>query len=48
MNEWKYVYFIQISLKYVANVPNNNKPSSVETVAWRRPGDKKLSETVLA
>ena len=39
---------INISLKFVTNVPINNFPAMVQMMAWRRPGDKPLSETMLA
>ena len=35
---------IYISLKYVPKGPINNIPASVQIMAWRRPGDKPLSE----
>ena len=35
---------LKISLKYVPKGPNNNIPSSVQVMAWRRPGEKPLSE----
>ena len=35
---------IKISLKFVPKGPINNIPALVQTVAWRRPGDKPLSE----
>ena len=34
---------IKISLKFVPQGPINNIPSLVQTMAWRRPGDKPLS-----
>ena len=39
---------IQISLKYVRNGPLTNKPSLVQIMVWRRPGDKPLSEPMMA
>ena len=38
---------IKISLKFVPKAPINNIPSLVQIMAWRRPGDKPLSETML-
>ena len=35
---------IKISLKFVPKGPINNIPALVEIMAWRRPGDKPLSE----
>ena len=35
---------IKISLKFVPKGPINNIPSLVQIMAWRRPGDKPLSE----
>ena len=35
---------IKISLKFVPKVPINNIPALVQIMAWRRPGDKPLSE----
>ena len=34
---------IEISLKFVPKSPNNNTPALVQTMAWRRSGDKPLS-----
>ena len=39
---------IQIELKFVPWNPINNKPSLVQIMAWRRTGDKPLSEPMLA
>ena len=39
--------FIRISLKFVPKVPNDNKSALVQVMAWRRPGDKPLSELML-
>ena len=36
---------IKISLKFVPKGPINNIPALVQIMAWRRPGDKPLSET---
>ena len=38
---------IKISLKFVPNYPINNIPSFVQIMAWRRPGDKPLSEAMM-
>ena len=38
---------IKISLKFVPKVPINNIPSLVQIMAWRRPGDKPLSEAMM-
>ena len=38
---------IKISLNFVPQGPINNIPSLVQIMAWRRPGDKSLSETML-
>ena len=35
---------IKISLKFVPKGPINNNPALVQIMAWRRPGDKPLSE----
>ena len=35
---------IKISLKFVPKGPLNNTPALVQIMAWRRPGDKPLSE----
>ena len=37
----------KISLKFVAKGPINNIPSLVQIMAWRRPGDKPLSEPMM-
>ena len=39
---------IKISLKFVPKGPINNNPALIQIMAWRRPGDKPLSETMLA
>ena len=39
---------IKISLKFVPKGPINNIPALVQIMAWRRLGDKPLSETMLA
>ena len=38
---------IKISLKVISTGPINNIPALVQTMAWRRPGDKPLSEPVM-
>ena len=38
---------IEISLKFVPKVPINNIPALVQIIAWRRPGDKPLSEPMM-
>ena len=38
---------LNISLKFVPKVPINNIPALVLIMAWRRPGDKPLSEPVM-
>ena len=38
---------IKISLMFVAKVPINNIPALVQMMAWRRSGDKPLSEPVM-
>ena len=38
---------IKISLKFVTKGPINNIPALVQIMAWRRPGDKPLSEPML-
>ena len=38
---------IKISLKFVPKVPINNIPAMVQIMAWRRPGDKPLSEPMI-
>ena len=40
----KVLILIKISLKFVLKVPNNNIPALFQMIAWRRPGDKPLSE----
>ena len=39
---------IKISLKFVPKSPVNNIPALVQIMAWRRPGDKPLSEAMMA
>ena len=38
---------IKFSLKFVPKCPINNIPALVQIMAWRRPGDKPLSEPVM-
>ena len=38
---------IQISLRLVPRSPINNKPALVQVMAWRRTGDKPLSEPMI-
>ena len=38
---------IKISLKFVPKSPINNIPALVQIMAWRRPGDKPLSEPMM-
>ena len=38
---------IKISLKFVPKVPINNIPALVQIMAWRRAGDKPLSEPMM-
>ena len=38
---------IEFSLKFVPKGPSNNIPALVQIMAWRRPGDKPLSEPVM-
>ena len=39
--------FIEISLKFVPRGPINNIPALVQIMAWRRPGDRPLSEPMI-
>ena len=38
---------IKISLNFIAKVPIHNIPALVQIMAWRRPGDKPLSEAMM-
>ena len=38
---------IPISLKFIPSGPIDNKPALVQVMAWRRLGDKPLSEPML-
>ena len=40
-------FSLKISLKFVHKGPINNYPSFVQIMAWRRPGDKPLSELMM-
>ena len=42
-----YELWLKISRKFVPEGPINNIPVSVQIMAWRRPGDKPLSETMM-
>ena len=42
------IILIKISLKFVPNGPINNSPALVQIMAWRRLGDKPLSEPMMA
>ena len=51
---WKYIFLnenawisIIISLKFVPKDPNNNMSALFQIMAWRRPGDKPLSEPMM-
>ena len=46
VNENVWISF-KISLKFVPKGPINNIPSLVQIMAWRRPGDKPLSEPMM-
>ena len=41
-------FSIKISLKFVPKGPINNNPALVQIMAWRRSGDKPLSEPMMA
>ena len=43
-NAW---ILLEISLKFVPKGPINNIPALVQIMAWRRPGDKPLSEPMI-
>ena len=43
----KYFVLIQISQKFVPNIPISNHLSLVQIMAWRRSGDKPLSELMM-
>ena len=44
----KFCIAIKISLKFVPDGPIDNSPALVEVMAWRRTGDKPLSEPMLS
>ena len=46
LNEYIYIS-INISLKFVPKVQINNIPTLVPIMAWRRPGEKPLSESII-
>ena len=46
-HQWKCLNFIKISLKFVRKGPINNIPALVQIMAWRRSGDKPLSEPMM-
>ena len=46
LNEYVCI-LLKISLKFVAKGPINNIPSLVQVMAWRRSGDKPLSEPMM-
>ena len=46
LNENNWIW-IRISLKFVPKVPINNIPALVQIMAWRRPGEKPLSEPMM-
>ena len=45
--EWNVWISINNSLKFVHRGPINNIPTLVQVMAWRRPGDKPLSELMM-
>ena len=45
--EWNAWILLAISLKFVPKGPINNIPALVQIMAWRRPGDKPLSEPMM-
>ena len=45
--EWKCINFIKFSLKFVPKGPINTISALVKLMAWRRPGDKPLSEPMI-
>ena len=38
---------VKFSIKFVPQIPINNIPALVRIIAWRRPGDKPLSEPMM-
>ena len=45
--QWKCLNFVKISLKFVLKGPISNIAALVQIMAWRRPGDKPLSEPMM-
>ena len=45
--KWKCLNLVKISLKFVSKGPLNDIPALVQIMAWRRPGDKPLSEPMM-
>ena len=45
--EWKLYILITFSLKFVPKGPISNIPELVQIMAWRMPGDKRLSESMM-
>ena len=46
LNEYELIW-IKISLKFIPKGPINNIPALVQIMAWRRPGNKPLSEPMM-
>ena len=46
-HEQKVLFLIPLSLKFVPNVPIDNKSALVQVMVWRQIGDKPLSEPIL-
>ena len=46
-HEWQVLYSIQISLKFVPKRPVDSKSALVQVMAWRRKGNKPLTESML-
>ena len=53
-DSFKWIFFnenvwisIEVSLKFILKGPINNIPALVEIMAWRRPGDKPLSDPMM-
>ena len=46
--EWKYINFDQIFSEVCPKGPINNIPALAHILAWHRPGDKRLSEPIVA
>ena len=44
---WMKKFEFRITLKFVPMAPINNNPRLVQVLAWRRPGDKPLSEPMM-